>query len=253
MLLGEGDEVLVEVEDRHERGRVRGVADHDRDRLGDRVDHRPLQRGEEAGRRVGGDRADRAARHEEAEGVDGVGGIGHNHHVARTGDRLRHVGEAFLGAERRHDLRVGIDLHAEAAGVIGRLGAAQAGNALGGGVAVDPVLGDRLDQLVLDVLRRLQVRVAHAEVDDVGASLAGRRLDAVDLLENVGRQALDAVELGHGCMSRPRVGLNRAAERRVQANHGRSSNLPRRTAPYSGSLRSKSETEALQGVVAKLP
>ena len=26
----------------------------------------------------------------------------------------------------------------------------------------------------------------------------GRRLDAVHLLENVGRQALDAVEVGHG-------------------------------------------------------
>ena len=50
--------------------------------------------------------------------------------VARRGDRLRDIGEAFLGAERRDDLGVGIELHAEAARVIGRLRAAQAGNAL---------------------------------------------------------------------------------------------------------------------------
>ena len=56
-------------------------------------------------------------------------------------------------------------------------------------------LGDRLDQLVDDVLRRRQVRVAHAEIDDVGAARACRRLQPVDLGEHVGRQALDAVEV----------------------------------------------------------
>ena len=34
--------------------------------------------------------------------MDRIGRIGHQHHVARRRDRLRHVGEAFLGAER-HD------------------------------------------------------------------------------------------------------------------------------------------------------
>ena len=87
---------------------------------------------------VGSDRhrADHAARHQEAEGMDRIGRVRAQHHVARRGDRLRHVGEAFLGAERRDDLRVGIELHAEAAGVIGGLGAAQAGNAARGRIAV---------------------------------------------------------------------------------------------------------------------
>jgi alanine-synthesizing transaminase len=34
---------------------------------------------------------------------------------ASKGDRLGHVGEALLGAERRHDLGVGVEGHAEAA------------------------------------------------------------------------------------------------------------------------------------------
>ena len=48
-------------------------------------------------------------------------------------------------------------------------------------------------------LRRRHVRIAHAEIDDVGPARSRRRLQPVDLGENVGRQALDAVEfLDHG-------------------------------------------------------
>ena len=58
--------------------------------------------------------------------MDRIARVGHQHDVARRGDRLRDVGEAFLGAERGDDLRVRIELHAEAARVIGGLRAAQA-------------------------------------------------------------------------------------------------------------------------------
>ena len=39
------------------------------------------------------------------------------------------------------------------------------------------------------------VGIAHAQIDDVGATGSGRRLQAVDLGEDVGRQALDAMEV----------------------------------------------------------
>ena len=45
--------------------------------------------------------------------------------------------------------------------------------------------------------RRRQVRIAHAEVDDVGAGIARRRLGAVDLLEHIGRQTANAVKFFH--------------------------------------------------------
>ena len=129
--------------------------------------------------------------------MDGVGWIGDQHHVARRGDRLGHVGEAFLGAERRHDLALRVELHAETATVVARLGAAQAGDALGGGITVGARLADRLDQLVDDVLGGRQVGIAHAEVDDIGTGVAGRGLQAIDLLEDVGRQTTDAMKIGH--------------------------------------------------------
>ena len=134
-----------------------------------------------------------------AELVDRIGRIRHQDHVARRGDGLRHVGEAFLGAERGDDLRLGIELHAEAALVVGGLRLAQARDALGGRIAVGARLGDGLDQLVDDVLGRRHVGIAHAEIDDVGAARARRRLQAVDFREDVGRQPLDAVEFfDHG-------------------------------------------------------
>ena len=148
-----------------------------------------LERVEEFRPGLGRHVADGAARHQEAEGVDRVARVGHEHDVARRGDRLRHVGEALLGAERGDDLAVRIELHAEAAAVIGGLGAPQPGDAARGGIAVGARPADRLDQLVEDMLRRRQVGIAHAEIDDVGAAGARRRLQAVHLLEHVGRQA----------------------------------------------------------------
>src|SRR5690606_27049498 len=83
------------------------------------------------------------------------------------------------------------------AGIIVRLGAAQAGNAARGGIAVGARIAHHVDQLVDNRLRGRQVRIAHAEIDDVGAAGAGGRLEAVDLLENVGRKAANLVKLFH--------------------------------------------------------
>ncbi len=91
---------------------------------------------------------------------------------------------------------LGIELHAEAAAVIGGLRLAQSRDSLRGGVAVGVRLADRLLQLLDDVQGRRQIRVAHAEVDDVLAAIARGGLDAVDALEDVGRQAPDAVKIG---------------------------------------------------------
>ena len=110
---------------------------------------------------------------------------------------------------RGDDLRLRIELHAEAALVVGGLRAAQTRYALRGRIAMRARLGDRLDQLVDDVLRRRQVRIAHAQVDDVGAACARRRLQPVDLGENVGRQTLDAVEVLVQGTPLPRLVLER--------------------------------------------
>src|SRR5581483_8085269 len=101
------------------------------------------------------------------------------------------------GAERGDDLGLGIELHAEAAPVIGRLGAAQAGNALRLRIAVGARLADGVLELLNDMRRCRQVGIAHAEVDDIGAVIARRGLGAIDHLEDVGRQAADAMKLFH--------------------------------------------------------
>ena len=53
-------------------------------------------------------------------GMNRISGIGHENHVARRGDGLRQIGEAFLRTERRDHFAVGIERHTEAALVIGR-------------------------------------------------------------------------------------------------------------------------------------
>ena len=128
MLLGESDEVPVEIEVGDIGRGICRIAHDERERLGDRVPHGALERREEFGRRLRRHRADHAARHQETEGVDRIARIGHQHHVPRRSDRLRDIGKAFLRAERGDDLGLGIELHAEPAGVISGLGAAQPGN-----------------------------------------------------------------------------------------------------------------------------
>jgi hypothetical protein len=46
--------------------------------------------------------------------------------------------------------------------------------------------------------RGRQIRITHAEVDDIGASVSRGGLGPVDLLEHIGRQSADAVEFFHG-------------------------------------------------------
>jgi hypothetical protein len=106
--------------------------------------------------------------------VDRIGRVRAQHDVAGRRDRLRHVGEAFLGAERRDDLRIGIELHAETARVIVGLRAAQAGNAARGGIAMRARVLTTSHQLVDDGFGRRQIGIAHAQVDDVGATRLAR-------------------------------------------------------------------------------
>ena len=124
--------------------------------------------------------------------------IRHEHDVARRSDGLRDVGKAFFRTECRNDLRVRIQFHAEAALVIGRLGATKPIDAARGRIAVRAWLSKRLLQLLDDVRGRRQIGIAHAHVDDVLTGITRGSLGTVHLLEHVRRQASYAVELFHG-------------------------------------------------------
>ena len=65
----------------------------------------------------------------------------------------------------------------------------------------------RLLQLLDDGGRGRQVGVAHAEVDDIDTGSAQPRLDRVDVVEHIGRQAADAVEIVHLDLGDPRRAL----------------------------------------------
>ncbi len=161
------------------------------------MDDRPLHRLEELRRRLGWYRADHAAGHEKSEGMNRITWIRTQHHVAGRGDRLGDVSKALLRAQRGDDLGLRIEFHAETPAVIGRLGLAQAGNSARCRVAVGPRLAQRFLQFFDDMGRRRQIRIAHAEIDDIGAGIACSRLGPVDLFEHVRRQTADAVKIFH--------------------------------------------------------
>jgi hypothetical protein len=130
-------------------------------------------------------------------GVDRVGRVRHQGAVAGLQHGQRQVGQAFLGPDGGDGLAVRIERHAVAVAVPLGDRDAESGDAARGRVAVVfRVLGG-LDQLGHDVLRRAQIRIAHAEVDDVLTPRAGLGLEIVDDRKDVGGQALDSIELIH--------------------------------------------------------
>ena len=146
------------------------------------------------------------ARDHEPIGVDRVGRVRHQHHVARCRDHHRQVRQPLLRAQRRNHLGLRVQLHPEPPVVIPRLRPPQSRNALRRRIAMRARLPDRLDQLLDDMAGRIHIRIAHAEIDDVHALGAILRLQPVGLGEDIGRQALDAVELFFGHDGRP-VGI----------------------------------------------
>ena len=102
-------------------------------------------------------------------------------------------------APMRHEgLALRVDAHVEAPLVPVAQGEAQLGDAARRRVAMVARVLRRLRELVDDGLRRGQVRVAHAEVDDVLAAPARLGLHVVDDAEDVGRQTVDAAKLHAG-------------------------------------------------------
>ena len=202
------DDLPVEIEIDDLRRRVRREVQDQRGRRRHRVAHRPVQLAEIIVRRRQRQMANRGAGDDEGVAVDRVGRVRRDNHVTRRDDGLGQIDEALLGAEVDHDLPLRIDCHVVAPLVVGGDRPAQPGNAARGRIAVGPGVADGLDQLVDDVGRRRAVRVAHAEVDDVLAGRPRPVLHRVDLGEQVGRQALEAVE-GFGGRHRPAVPLRR--------------------------------------------
>ena len=143
--------------------------------------------------------ADEGQRHRLAAGqhgagdVDGVAGVGGQSDVARVEEGEADVGDALLGAQQRDDLGGRVELHAEARGVEPGHRLAKRRLALVAGVLVRRGVGGALRQRLDDVGRRRQVGVADAEADDVDAGGAALGDLALDVGEQVGRQALHAL------------------------------------------------------------
>jgi hypothetical protein len=87
------------------------------------------------------------------------------------------VRQAFLRADRRHDLGVRIELDAEAPAVPVGHRQTELREAFRQRVSMVGSLARRFDELLYDVRRGRPVGVAHAEVDDVFAGYAGAVLE----------------------------------------------------------------------------
>ena len=145
------------------------------------------------------DALDFGAGDDRAEDVDGIAGIGDGDGVLIVEHGEAEVGDALLGADGDDGFGFGIEVDVVAALVPVADGLAQAGQAAGERVAMGRGLLRGLDELVDDVLRSGAVGVAHAEVDDVFAALAGGGFQFTCDVEYVRGQPRQPSELFHAC------------------------------------------------------
>jgi hypothetical protein len=138
---------------------------------------------------------DVAAGDHRAVDVDRIAGVGHQHRVAAAERGERKVRDPFLRADGDDRLRLRIELDAVAPLIPVADRAAQPRDAARHRIAVRVGAPDRLDQLVDNMPRRGAVGIAHTEVDDVLAPAAGRHLELGGDVEDVRREALQALEL----------------------------------------------------------
>ena len=128
-----------------------------------------------------------------AAGVDGVAGVGAQRAVARVEEGEVEVEDALLGADRRHDLGLRVELDVEAAHVEVRHRLAEVLAAAVGRVLVRLGLGDGLLHRVDDDRGRRPVGIADAQRDDVDALRALGGDLALELGEQVGRDEVEAL------------------------------------------------------------
>ncbi len=130
--------------------------------------------------------------------VDGVARARHDRRIAAVEQHPHQVAEALLRADRVGDLELRIELDAPRLLVVAGDRLAQLGQAAAQRVAVVRRLRGSLGELLHGDVRRRDVRVAEAQVDDVPACPTCLDLQVVDDREDVRRQVLDSPEL-HAC------------------------------------------------------
>ncbi len=144
-----------------------------------------------------GDAVEDPARHNDPVEMDWIGGVGHQRDVVVIQEGEREMRDAFLGADERQDLAARVERHAKLPEVpLGdRLPELALDVAVRPGIAVVGRILDLPAQVLHHMLGRRQVRVAHSQVDDVDAALAGLSLEIIEDREQIQRQPLEATGL----------------------------------------------------------
>ena len=117
--------------------------------------------------------------------VDGIGRIGREHHISGPDGHEHQVGHPLLDADGDDSLGVRVYGYVESAFIPVRNGVAQFGNSHRSRIAM--ILGflDGFDQFLDNMIGSAEIRVAHAQVDDVLPFSPGLHFDFVDFCKDI--------------------------------------------------------------------
>jgi hypothetical protein len=191
----ERDDPLEEGTVHHRRRRIVRERQDQHLRLGPGAGDRLLEIGDEVGARGEGHVAQVAPGDDGRILVDRIRGVGTQHNVSRTDRHQHEMRQALLGSDHGDGLAVRIERDPVAALVPLGGGGAQVRDAARGRVAVVARVAGGFPDLVDHVRRRGEIRVSHAQVDDVLARAAGGLHQVDDLGQDVGGQPVELVEV----------------------------------------------------------
>ena len=192
VLLGEGHDLLEQLRRREPAGGVIRVVDPHhlgllRDLLRNQREVRPKAVLFQQRHGIGG-----SPREHRAHGVDRVRRIRHERHIARVDEAERHVSDAFLRSDQRHDLLVP-QLDAEPFCVPAANRLPHLRQPVGLWITMVRRIVRGAFQCVQDRRRRWDIRIPDAETNDIRALRALLRDLAADLQEQVRRELCQPV------------------------------------------------------------
>ncbi len=187
-LTGEIHDALHELQIHTCRGRVVRKREHDDPRTGPRVLEAFHQSVKERVPGVQGHLSNVRPRKQRTEDVDRIRRRRHHARVTGRQQRPHEVRETLLGADGVDDLGVAVKFHSPLSAVKLRERDAELGNPAACRVPVVARVERSFGQLLHGSLRRSNIRIAEAEIDDVGPCAASLDLQRIDDREDVWRQ-----------------------------------------------------------------
>jgi len=188
MFLRKGYKIFEKTQVNHFSGRVVGKADDQHPGMGPGLFGGGQQLFEAIAFPRQGNRAQISSCNHNRIGMDGISRVGDKDYISGPNGRQYEMADALLCAYGHDALRLRIELNIKTPVIKIGHGQTKFINAFGGRVSMVPWIFNRFDQFMNNMFGSGEIRIPHAQINDILPSLPGLYLQLIHNAENIRRQ-----------------------------------------------------------------